>query len=183
MAVPLLIARNRATRKYVRALVAVDFSEASAEAALAAARLFPEAALHFLHVRNPLFEGHLSLAGVGADAIRAYRTEALFEAGRELDEFIRENGLQARRASSVVKRGHVTGRIKETATELGASLVVIGATGKSRLHANLMGSVSEEFARGNGPDVFLANAMARSHGKRDREPFRQQAPEAETTAQ
>jgi nucleotide-binding universal stress UspA family protein len=182
MPVPLLIARNRATRRYVRALVAVDFTPASAEAAHAAASLFPGVGLHFLHVRNPLFEGHLSLAGVGVDAIRAYRNEALFEAGRELDEFIRQNGLQARRASSLVKHGHVAGRIRETASELGASLVVFGATGKSRLQANIMGSVSEEFSRGAGPDVFLANAMVRTGAHQARNPFRRHAPEAEAAA-
>jgi nucleotide-binding universal stress UspA family protein len=171
---PLLIARSRSTRRYERALVAVDFSPASAQAAHAAARLFPDAALHFLHVSDALFDGRLSLAGVGVDAIQAYRNEALMEASRALDRFIRSNGLQARRASASVKQGYVPACIRETAVALGASVVALGASGKSRLEASILGSVSEAFSSGTGHDVLLA-AEPREPGRwrpdrtRDRE--------------
>jgi nucleotide-binding universal stress UspA family protein len=161
-------------------LVAIDFSPASAEAAYAAARLFPDAALHFLHVRNARFETRLSMAGVSGDAIRAYRNKALLEASRALDHFIRSNGLQSRRASSLVKQGYAPVCIKETATELGASVVAFGAKGKSRLEASVLGSVSEEFASGTGHDVLLVRAIRRPsrHQRPDR--LRQRDTEAET---
>jgi nucleotide-binding universal stress UspA family protein len=161
---PLLIARNCSERRYERALIAVDFSAAATETAHAAASLFPDAALHFLHVRNPLFEGRLSRAGVGAEAIQAYRNQALLEASRELDNFIRSNGLQSRRASSVVKLGHIPACIRETAAELGASIVAFGVKGKSRLESSFLGSVSEDFVSGNGYDVLLGGAMRTPSG-------------------
>jgi nucleotide-binding universal stress UspA family protein len=162
---PLLIARNHSARRYERALIAVDFGAASAAAAHAAANLFPDAALHFLHVGSALFEGRLSMAGVSADAIRACRNQALLEASRELDHFVRSNGLQSRRASSVVKLGYVQASVRETAIELGASVVAFGAKGKSRLEANLIGSVSEEFSSGTGHDVLLVKAMPTSSAR------------------
>lgn len=156
---PLLIARNRATRRHERVLIAVDFTAASAEAAHAVASLFPDAALHFLHVANARFEGRLSLADVSEEAIRTYRNQTLLEASRELDEFIRSSGLQSRRASSVVTLGYAPACVKERAAEMGASVVAFGARGKSRLEANVIGSVSEEFLSGTGHDVVLAKAM------------------------
>jgi nucleotide-binding universal stress UspA family protein len=177
---PLLIARSRSARRHERTLIAVDFTAASAEAAHAAASLFPDAALHFLHVHNALFEGRLSLAGVSAEAIRTYRNQALLEASRELDQFIRSNGLQSRRASSVVKLGYVPACVRETAAELRASVVAFGPRGKSRLEANVIGSVSEEFLTGTGHDVLLAKAMRTSSANARADRLRQPDTEAET---
>jgi len=164
--VPLLIARSRSARDYGRILVAIDLTASSATAAHAAASLFPDAALHFLYVIPGLPEGRLSLGGASADAMRAYRKHALVEAGRELDDFIGRNDLESRRASSVIKQGYVPGCIKDTAMELGASLVAFGAKGKWRLEANVLGSVSEPFLSGGGPDILLAKAIrTRSSGR------------------
>jgi len=166
--VPLLIARNRSTRMYERVLVAIDFSGASAAAAHAAANLFPDAALHFLHVCSPLFESRLAMADSNVDASRIYRNQALLVAGRELDCFIRKNGLQRRRASSLVKHGYPPACIKQAAAELGASVVAFGTKSKSRL-ATLIASVGAEFLGGSGQDVLLAKAPQSRwhHGPRD----------------
>jgi nucleotide-binding universal stress UspA family protein len=177
---PLLIVRNRSTRRYERALIAVDFDASSAQAAHAAAGLFPDAALHFVHVASPPFEGRVSLAGVSAQVMRTYRNHALLEASRELDHFIRSNGLQSRRGTSVVKRGHIPTRIRETADEVGASVVAFGAEGKSRLEANLLGSVSGEFLSGTGHDVLLAKAIGTSRASERPDGARKRDIEAET---
>jgi len=177
---PLLIARNRSTRRYERVLIAVEFDAASAQAALAAARLFPDAALHFVHVASPPCEGRVSLAGVSAQVLRAYRNQALLEASHKLDHFIRSNGLQSRRATSVVKAGHIPTRIREIADEVGASVVAFGAKGKSRLEANLFGSVSGEFLSGTGHDVLLAKAIGTSRPSERPDGARKHDVEAET---
>jgi len=167
---PLLIARNRAARTHERALIAVDFSAASVAAAHAAASLFPEAELHFLHVPIALFDGHLSRAGVSAGAIRTYRNQVLLEASRDLARFIRSNGLQSRRASSLVKLGYVPACVRETAAERGASIVVLGDSNKSWLEAGVTGSVSEELLTSTLHDVLLAKAIQppveNAHGDR-----------------
>jgi len=65
---PLVIARNRSPLPYERALIAVDFNAAAADAARVTATLFPDAALHFLHVRNVPIDVHSSLASISAEA-------------------------------------------------------------------------------------------------------------------
>jgi nucleotide-binding universal stress UspA family protein len=157
--VPLLVARNRSVRGYGHALVAVDFSPASAAAAQATARLLPDAALHFLHVCNPPFVSRLAMADGREDASPAYRNQALLVAAHELDAFIRRNGLQPRRASSLVKHGYPPAVIRQTAGELRASLVALGTEEKSWL-STLAASVGREFLRDAGPDVLLAKAPA-----------------------
>ena len=159
---------------------AVDFSAAASRAAHAAASLFPDAALHFLHVCKPLYEGGLSRAGVGPETIQAYRNRALLEASGKLDNFIRSNGLQTRSASSMVKRGPIAACVRETAAELGASVVAVGAKGKSQLESNLLGSVSEDFVSGNGYDVLLAGAMRTSSGAERPDRSRSRDTEVET---
>jgi nucleotide-binding universal stress UspA family protein len=168
---PLLVARSRSLRKYARALVAVDFSPASAEAARVAARLFDGADLHFVHVCNAPFETRLATAGVGNDAIAAYRNQALLRASRELDQFIRRHGLPRRRTSAIVTHGYPPARIRETAGELGATVVALGSRGKSRVEANMLGSVSEQFVGGNGHDVLLVKPSQ----PRERMPLRRHA--------
>jgi nucleotide-binding universal stress UspA family protein len=162
LGVPLLIVRRRSVRsRYARALVATDFSAASAHAAHAVASLFPQASLHFVHVCQPLFEGRLAMADAGEGAARAHRNQTLLEAGRALDAFIRAHGLQSRAASAVVKQGYVPGCIRETAVQVGASVVALGASGRSRLVAGILGGVSDEFVFGTGHDVLLAKPTNR----------------------
>ena len=152
---PLLIVRDGSLANYRRVLVAIDFSPASAEAAGAAARLFPGAALHFLHVCNVLFEGRLARAGVAEESIRSYRNQVLLDASRELDRFLREQGLQPRRSSASVRHGYPPACIKEAAADVGASLIALGTKGKSRFEAELLGSVSEQFVNATTHDVLL----------------------------
>jgi len=152
---PMLIVRHASLRHYTRVLVATDFSAASAVAARAAERLFPDAALHYLHVCSALFESRLETAGVTREGILGYRNQVILDAGRALDRFIRQHGLQARRASALVRHGYPPAGIKDAAAELGASVVVLGSRGKSRFEAGFLGSVSEHFVSGTSHDVLL----------------------------
>ena len=172
--VPLLVARNRSTRGYERALVAVDFSPASAAAAHAVESLMPDAALHLLHVCNPPFASRVAMADGREDASPAYRNHALLAAGHDLDIFIRSTGLQIRRA--VVRHGHLPAVIRQTAREVGASLVAFGTEDKWWL-ATLASSVGREFLRDAGPDVLFVKAPAavRHHRLRHRDPRRESA--------
>jgi len=163
---PLLIARNSSGRRYERALIAVEFNAASADAARAAARLLPDASLHFVHVCDPAVGLRLSRVGASEKAISEHRNQALLEASHRLDNFVRTNGLQSRRGSAIVMLGHVARCIKDAAAQVGAAIVVFGAKGKSRFEANLLGSVSEEFVSGTGHDVLLVRATGKVRAHR-----------------
>lgn len=157
---PLLIVRGDSIRRYARAVVGVDFSRAAAEASRAASVLFPDTAFHFLHVCNELFDGRLLMAGVPEGDVAAYRNQALLRASRELEGFIAVNDLQHRRGSARVRHGYPPACIHQAAAEVDASLIVLGATGKSRLAAGLLGSVSRQVVSGARHDILVARASA-----------------------
>lgn len=153
--VPVLVVRQAPFDRYERALVATDFSPASAAAARAALRFFPDAMFHVLHVFDAPLEGRLSYAGVDADAIENYRRQEGDQALRELEAFVRDAGFEGRAASVKVRQGHTPSRIKERASELDADVIVLGTQGKSWLETGFLGSVSEHVAAESASDVLL----------------------------
>jgi nucleotide-binding universal stress UspA family protein len=159
-AVPVLVARQAPFYRYERALVATDFSPASAAAARVALRILPDAMFHVLHVFDAPLEGRLAYAGVDDDAIERYRQQAGDQALRELEAFVREAGFEDRAASVKVRHGYAPTRIKERAAELDADVVVLGTQGKSWLEAGFLGSVSEHVAAESSADVLLVRPPA-----------------------
>lgn len=158
--VPVLVVRQAPIYRYEQVLIATDFSGASMAAARAARRLFPGASFHFLHVWELPFEGSLTRAGVSQTTIEDQRQRAANDALRALESFAREAGFEDGGASARVRHGYPPARIKERAAELDVDAVVLGAQGKSRLEAGLLGSVSEHVAAETPCDVLLVKAPA-----------------------
>jgi len=151
-AVPVLVVRQAPFHGYEQVLIATDFSPASAVAARAASRYFPDATFHVLHAFETALEGRL---GVNDAAIENYRRQVGDLALEELKTFVRDVGLERRAGSVKVRYGYAPTRIKERATELDADLVVLGAQGKSWLEIGFLGSVSEHVAAESSSDVLL----------------------------
>src|SRR5690606_38837941 len=72
---PVLVVRRRATAPYRRLLVATDLSDCSREALLAAASLFPEAAITMVHAFSVPYERWLKSEQVSADVEAEVRGE------------------------------------------------------------------------------------------------------------
>jgi nucleotide-binding universal stress UspA family protein len=155
--VPVLLVRQAPFNRYERVLFATDFSPASAAAAQATVRFFPEASLHVLHAFDALFESRLALDDA---AIEDYRRQTGDEASRELESFVSEAGLEGRIASLRVRHGYAPTRIKERAAELDADLIVLGTQGKSWLAIGFLGSVSEHVAAESSSDILLVRPPA-----------------------
>jgi nucleotide-binding universal stress UspA family protein len=158
--VPVLVVRQASIYTYEQVLIATDFSAASMAAARAARRLFPGATFHFLHVSEPQLEGALARAGASQTVIEDHRQRAADDALRALESFSREAGFDDGRNSVRVRHGYPPTRIKERAAELDVDAIVLGAQGKSRLEAGLLGSVSEHVAAETPCDVLLVKAPA-----------------------
>lgn len=156
--VPVLIVRQAPIYRYEQLLIATDFSAASLAAARAARTLFAGATFHFLHVCEPQFEGALALAGASQTTIADRRQSVADEALRALERFVREAGFEEGGSSLRVRHGYPPARIKERAAELDVDAIVLGAQGKSRLEAGLLGSVSEHVAAETPCDVLLVKA-------------------------
>lgn len=157
---PVLVVRQAPIYRYEQVLIATDFSAGSLAAARAARRLFPGATFHFLHVCEPLLEGALARSGASQATIEDRRERAAGDALRALEDFAREAGFEDGAASIRAPHGYPPARIKERANELDMDVIVIGAQGKSRLEAGLLGSVSEHVAAETRCDVLLVKAAA-----------------------
>lgn len=160
--IPVLVVRQAPFYRYEQVLIATDFSPASAVAARAALRFFPDATFHALHVFEAPLEGRLGYAGVDDAAIEDYRRQMGDQALQELGAFVREAGLEGRAASVRVRHGYPPTRIKERAAELDADLIVLGTQGKSWLEIGFLGSVSEHVAAESFSDVLLVRPPARA---------------------
>lgn len=160
--VPVLVVRQAPFYRYERVLIATDFSPASAAAAQAARRLFPDAIFDVLHVYQAPFEGRLGFAGLTDAAIEEYRTRTGDQARRELEAFVRQAGFEENGAVLKTRHGYPPARIKERAAELDADVIVLGAQGKSWLEAGFLGSVSEHVSVESPCDVLLVRAPAQN---------------------
>lgn len=132
---PVLVVKDRPHAPYRKVLVAVDFSEASKQAVLAAARLFPDAQLEVLNAYHVPFEGWQS-GEETREEMRAY-------AQGEMDAFLADPELAA------IPAGRLTARIAyggtqeciHNAVELDApDLLVLGTTGSSGFRHATLGS-------------------------------------------
>jgi nucleotide-binding universal stress UspA family protein len=158
-AIPVLAVSRASSRAYRRVLVATDLSESSAQAGRVAARLFPEAEMHALHVREPLYQSSLHFAGVDSGVIASYRRRALSLASRELEDFVRQS-LPAGAVRPQVRLGPPATRIREHARELAADVVVL-SPGKSWLARAMSGRVTEQVLADPPCDVLLAGGPER----------------------
>lgn len=155
---PVLVVRKAAERDYARLLLATDFSLDAERAARAALALAPQAS-------TTLFAG-LDLPSVkvepyiGLDETeRAQRLDEAREHARKgLQELARRLGHEA--GAILVRDGRASNELPDLAREIEADLIAIGAHGKSRLEAGLLGSTSQHVI-GEAPcDVLVAPASA-----------------------
>jgi nucleotide-binding universal stress UspA family protein len=142
--VPVLAVAEGAHRLPRRAVVAVDFSEFSREAALALLDLLePGGEAHLVHVLwRPAPE---ALWASGMDWIEEHRERA----SRELDELadiLKQNATA--RVYTHLREGDPARQVLRVASEFDAELIAAGSHGAGFLGRVLMGSVSTRLVRG-----------------------------------
>lgn len=137
---PVLVVRRPAERDYARVLVGTDFSEDARRALDTALALAPGAGLCLAHA---LDQPRLRIAAPlgSGDAEQERRLEhARSSAARALAELAAETGRPD--AEARIFDGRATEAVPAFSGEWQADLLAIGAHGKSRLEAGLIGSTS-----------------------------------------
>jgi len=152
---PLLVVRNEPIGRYRRALVAVDFSEASMHALQAALRLAPGAAIHLVHCFTVPFESRLRMADVPEEQIDALRKRARAAAVVKARELLVQAAAPGRIS---VRQGDARLEVLAAADEDGADLIVVGKQGRSLLADTLIGSVTSWLLREASCDVLVVPA-------------------------
>lgn len=159
-AAPVLVARGpAATVGYTRVALATDFSATSETAARFALRLFPDATHLLLHVSEPLFDGTLAFAGVEQSLIEDYQRRAAQQAMADLEALAQRLGGAAGRVVPALRSGRPSQQIAAVVDESGIDLMVVGAQGKSRIEAGLLGSVGRHLASDLPCDVLVVPPM------------------------
>jgi nucleotide-binding universal stress UspA family protein len=147
--IPLLVTKSRA-RPYGEVLVAIDFSESSRHAVVAAANYFPRAPLTLLHAWEVPFAGFLDKGDFSAQ-YRAMEQEAC-------ERFVAEAGLAGARRSDVrvlLERGAPEVMVRAYMLDKGVDLVVVGTHGRSGAFDVLIGSTAKRILEHAPGDVLV----------------------------
>ncbi len=145
---PVLVVRRRPTAPYRRLLVATDLSDCSRAALLAAASLFPEAAITLVHAFHVPYEGWLKSEDVKADI--------QVEAGEGLEAFLAALDQAVRtRLNPRLVEGEIGTAVVNALSETHSDLLVLGTHGRSGFSHATMGSHAEALLSLVNVDVLV----------------------------
>lgn len=152
---PVLVVKRRPGGEYRRALVPIDFSEASVECMRAAREYAPDAELTLMHAVTLPFGIQMRVAGISEDLIATYEV-----AGREA---ARARLREAARAAELAQCGHaevvVSGDPSQTICTHAASgqfdLIVVGKHGLHITEELLLGGVTKHVLAEADCDVLV----------------------------
>lgn len=153
---PVLVVRQTPHEAYQRVLVAVDFSEVSAQLLAIARWIAPQAHLVLTTVFEVPFEGRLRLAGVAEAKIDRYREQARQEARRSLMALADRAGLPPQCWQACIVEGDPSFRLLELEQEQDCDLVVVGKHSRSGATDMLLGSVTHRVLADGAVDVLIA---------------------------
>lgn len=155
-AVPVLMISKEPDKPYHHMLVAVDLSEASAQAARTAVKLGLDRhmAVSLLYLFEAEATGLMIRSATPMAEIRKYQDQEATKASDALRRFLKQTGLAS--VDPIVRQidAPVAQSICLTAEELNADLIVVGTAGKSGIPRLLLGSVAEGVLRLADRDVL-----------------------------
>jgi len=149
---PLLVVKNRVRSPYDRIVAGTDFSPESAHAIIAAARLFPNAAVHVVHAWHVPFEGWNRDAYVADEMVEGE--------GGKMEKFLRRLAEREPRlsdATSELVRGGPIKAINAGLEKAPGALVVLGSHGNSGWRQAAIGSVTSDLLRFVESDMLVVN--------------------------
>jgi nucleotide-binding universal stress UspA family protein len=137
--------------KKTKIMVAVDFSEYSAEVVAHACRLAQSmtAELLFVNVINQRDIDMVNQVTMHTEKItvEGYLADVIEERTREMGKMIEENGCSGVPNQFVIKKGVPFKKLIEVAAEQKVDLVVMGTKGRGNLEGILFGSQAEKMFR------------------------------------
>lgn len=149
---PVLVVKNRASQPYRSIVAGTDFSAASADAIVQAARLFPKATVHIVHAWRELPNSWHQERFVEGDTEEALVTqmEAFLGELAKLEPRLSE-------ATSQLVHGAPFDAIRKGLELDPAALVVLGSQGASGLRQAVVGSVVSDLLRQVEADALVVN--------------------------
>jgi nucleotide-binding universal stress UspA family protein len=154
---PVLMVNNEAQRRYEHVVVAVDMSDASANAAriaLSTGLINNLGGVTILHAFLAAGKGKLFVAGAAQASIDEYVAGERQTATDELVTFLSANDLSREGWPLRVEEGEPMEVISRTVSEMRSDLLVVGTRGRSALLKALIGSVTEQALRSLKVDIL-----------------------------
>jgi len=143
--VPVLVVRSPVGEAYASMVAASDFSEDAMAAARQALRIAPDAGLQLLHAFESVYDNDLARDAMDAAELKALREQARTRAAAKLET--ERQALAAEfprsRISAVLRDSAPRECLEPFVAEAHADLLAIGAHGKTRWEAGLLGSTSQ----------------------------------------
>jgi nucleotide-binding universal stress UspA family protein len=153
---PVLMANGVPAGGYRHVLLAIDFSNCSADAVRAVTRLGlgNHAAVSVVHVFEALATSLIPRASLTDAQVQDYLADVEERAGGELRAFL--GNLNFDPARRVVKHNATSAAdtIGKVAREVSADLVVVGTQGRTGIAKLMLGSVAEEVLRSGDSDIL-----------------------------
>jgi len=154
---PVLMVNNEAQRRYEHVVVAVDMSDASANAlriALSTRLVNNVGGATILHAFLAVGKGKLFVAGAAQASIDEYVAGERQTAIDELATFLSANDLSRGGWPLRVEEGEPMEVISRAVSEMRSDLLVVGTRGRSALLKALIGSVTEQALRSLNVDIL-----------------------------
>lgn len=154
---PVIMANALPASAYKRILVATDFSDCSAHAAMQVRDLgIPEQATTvFLHAFDAPGQSMMLRAGKTMDQLKDHFAEAKQVADNELSEFLDRIRFSPDDRLLQLTEMSAAETIRQNARSLRSDLIVIGTHGRNVVGNLLLGSVAEEVLRNAAVDVMV----------------------------
>lgn len=153
---PVLMVNTEPSEPYRRVIVAIDMSEASANA-LRTARalgLLDGAYVTLLHVFQPFAKGIMIYGGIEREQIEDHAAEEAARARRALTGFVAGLDLEGLRYDVRLEEGQTFYAIKEAIECERPDLLVLGTRGLTGAKRVLLGSVADALLRGVECDLL-----------------------------
>ncbi len=149
---PVLVVHRPVHADYGALAVATDFSDCSADAVIAAGRLFPASSISVIHAAHIPFKGWLDSEDT--------RSQVMAEASARMEAFLSSPKLADMRERLVptIEFGAFIEVVHRTVDALGADLLVLGTHGHSGLFHATIGSNAEAMLAASPVDVLMVRA-------------------------
>jgi nucleotide-binding universal stress UspA family protein len=153
---PVLMVPAEPSGPYHRVVAAVDLSEASANALLAARelKLLESAYVSLVHAFSLLEKGMMIYANIERQMIERHVAHEASEAKHDLVSFLAQHDLDNVAQDIRVEEGRAFSAIRKAVSEERPDLLVIGTRGLTGAKRILLGSVADEVLRSVGCDTL-----------------------------
>lgn len=160
---PVLIVRKEPRRAYANVLLALDLSAYALAAvrAVESLELPGSAELTILHAFDPPYQGVLRYAGVEMGSLRTYAKGWKDEATTALRDLLKYESRDFARYGIHVEESRPVPAILRAVKEREPDLLVMGTSGKGRVHRALLGSVATEVLHEVRCDVLVVPGLPR----------------------